>query len=90
MSERRVEIADDERRIDPKDAIAGALEGRITARVRSRLIRVIRAVDFDREALSRRKEVSDEATEQRHLPAKDHAQAVAANLRPEQLLGGGL
>ncbi len=90
LSERAIDVTDQERGFDTNHAIAGALERRITARVSARALAVIRAIDLNHETLRGRQEVSDEAPEQRHLTAKDHAQAPAADVLPQELLGCGL
>ena len=76
------DIADDERRFDSKDAIAGVLERRISARVSGSALAVVRAIDLNHEALRGRVEVGDEATEQGYLATNDDAQAAPANALP--------
>jgi hypothetical protein len=71
--ESTLDVADDERRFDPNDAISGALQRCIPARVTACALGVIRAIDLNHETLSGSKEIRDEAPEQRHLPAKDDA-----------------
>ena len=80
-----LDVSDDEGGLDPNDAISGALERRISARIREPALAVIRAIDLDDEALRGSQKVRDEATEQRHLPTKEHTQAAAANASPEEL-----
>jgi hypothetical protein len=87
--ERSFDIADDERRLDSKDAIAGALKRCVSPRVGASTFDVIHAIDFDHETLRGSVEVRDEATEQRNLAAKHHAELPPANAIPEQRLGGG-
>ncbi len=82
QSEGTFDVAHDERRIDPNDAITDALERRVTARVSGCALAMICAVDFNHETLRGSQEVRDEATEQRHLTAKDHAQVTGANALP--------
>ena len=48
-----LDIAEDERGIEPYDAIAGALKRRITARISAPARYVIPAIDLDHEALRR-------------------------------------
>ena len=72
---------------DANDAISGALERRITTGVNAPALSVILAVDLNHETLRGSQEVCDEATEQRHLPAKDHAELPAAKMVPQELLG---
>src|SRR6185369_17162558 len=81
------DIAHDERRFEPENAISGADERRISARVGAGTLGVVDAIDLEHETLRGCVEVCDEATEQRHLPAKEHAEPPAANARPKQLLG---
>ena len=76
-------IASEERRFGPNDAITGALERRITARVSGRAFAVVRAVDLNHEALRGSEEIRDEAPEHGHLPAKDYAQAAPADASPK-------
>src|SRR4051812_44447275 len=83
--ESTLDVADDQRCIDANDAIPSALERRITPRVSARALAVIRAIDLNHEPLRGSQEVRDEAPEQRHLAAKEHAQAAAANASPEEL-----
>jgi hypothetical protein len=45
------------------------------------------AINLDHEPLSGRQEISDEATEQRHLPAKHRPKPAPAKPSPEQRLG---
>jgi len=71
----------------PHDAISRALERRIPAGIRAPSLAVIRAIDLDYEALRGRQEVRDEAPEQWHLPAKEHAEPPPAEMVPHELLG---
>ena len=73
----------------PHDAISRALERRIPAGIRAPSLAVIRAIDLDYEALRGRQEVRDEAPEQWHLPAKEHAEPPPAEMVPHELLGCG-
>ena len=57
------DVADDERGFEPHDAIAGALERRVTARVSTPTLGVVRAIDLNHEALRGSHEIRDEATE---------------------------
>ena len=82
-----LDVADHERRFDANAAISGALERRITTGVSASALGVILAVDLNHETLRGSQEVCDEATEQRHLPAKDHAELPAAEMVPQELLG---
>jgi len=70
-SECGFDIADNERRFNAKHAIARALQRRIAARVSALATGVVRAIDLNHEALRRRVEVRDEATEQRYLATYD-------------------
>jgi len=64
-----------------------ALERPITGAVSAPAFAVIRAVDLRHEALRGSQEICDEAPEQWHLPAKEHAQTAPTNALPEKLLG---
>ena len=79
----RLDVSHHERRSEPKHAVARASQHRIAAGVSAILLSVIPAIDLNHEPLSRRQEISDEATEQRHLAAEDHAEPAAANANPE-------
>ena len=82
-----LDVAEDQRGFEPHDAISGALERRITARVGTAASTVVGAIDFDHETLRGSQEVRDETPEQWDLPAKDDAQATPANAPPQELLG---
>jgi hypothetical protein len=58
-----LDIADNERCFEAHDAIAGALERRITARISMPTLGVICAVDLNHELLRGRQEIRDEAPE---------------------------
>jgi hypothetical protein len=89
-SKRTLDVADDQRRFDPNDVISSALERRITAGVGALASTVVRAIDLDHETLRGSKEIRNETPEQRHLPANDRAQALAADALPQELLGCSL
>jgi hypothetical protein len=60
---RTLDIANDERCVDPNDTISGALERNIAAGVGALALTVIRAIDLNHEALRGSQEVCDEAPE---------------------------
>ncbi len=59
-----LDIADNERCFEAHDAIAAALERRITARISTPTLGVTCAVDLNHEPLRQRQEVRDQAPEQ--------------------------
>ena len=61
----------DERRFEPKHAIASARKCRVKARIGVLTLAVIRAIDPNHETLRVSREVRDEAPERSHLPAKE-------------------
>jgi acetylornithine deacetylase/succinyl-diaminopimelate desuccinylase-like protein len=63
--------------LDANDAIAGACELAISARIRGDALSVIAAIDLDYEARAARIEVIDEA-EQRDLPPKGDPELARA------------
>ena len=85
--DRGLDVAHDQCRIQPQNAISAASEHGIAARIRACLSGVMPAIDLDDEALSRRQKVSNEPTEERNLAAKHDAKATPANAGPKQLLG---
>jgi hypothetical protein len=83
----RLDIAHDERRIQPEHAISRASQHRITSLISPHPLGVIAAINLDHKPPRGRIEIRDEAPKQRHVPAKHHAQPPPANTSPEQRFG---
>lgn len=74
--------------VEPKHAVAGALQGFIPARIGALAQQVVASIHLDCEARSGRAEIDDVTTDG-HLPAKLHAEATTPNGLPEALLRSG-
>jgi hypothetical protein len=87
--EGRLDVADNQRFVQPKHTVAAASQHCIPARISALAPAVVAAIDLEHEPLSRREKISDETTEQRNLATKHDAQLAPTNASPDQLLGHG-
>ena len=72
---------------EAQHAIAGALQRPIPARISGAPSLMPRPIHFDDDLDRGRQKISHEAIEQRHLPAKQDAEALAANGGPKPRFG---
>jgi RHS repeat-associated protein len=82
------QVATHELILEPEHPVPGTAKRFVPPRVGRSAPRVVAAVHLDDEARRRREEVDDIAAD-RHLPPEGNAEALAAQLLPEPVLGPG-